>query len=89
LVDDGWNNIAIAELLRTDGITSVVQDLNYSYENSDFQIARDSERAVSDKEQTILRTFAKFGGDKSERWLDAVTMCRKTRGVSYSEYCYS
>jgi len=80
LVDDGWNNIAIAELLRTDGITSVVQDLNYSYENSDFQIARDSERAVSDKEQTILRTFAKFGGDKSERWLDAVTMCRKLEG---------
>lgn len=80
LVDDGWNNIAIAELLRTDGIAAVVQDLNYSYEDSDFQTAKDTERAVSDKEQTILRTFAKFGGDKSEKWLDVLTMCRKIQG---------
>lgn len=74
LVDDGWNNIAVADLLRHDGFTAVVQDLRYGLEDSDFELARQSGRITSDRERQILEDLSAYGCNVSgASWLQALS----------------
>lgn len=72
-VDDGWYNIAIADLLRINGYTVVSQQLQYDSASSDSQLARVSGRVRSDEEVSKLDELAAYGGDKDPSWLYALS----------------
>ncbi len=72
LVDDGWYNIAIADLLRHTGFEVVSQNLAFGAHDSGIAAARRIGRIRSSHEQEILESRAAYGGQKSEQWLGAV-----------------
>lgn len=81
LVDDGWNNIAVSELLRHDGFAAVVQDLHYGLEDSDFELSTRSGRIASDYERQMLMDLSAYGSiAPSAAWLQALSTSRSRGG---------
>jgi hypothetical protein len=72
LVDDGWYNIAIADLLRSNGFAVVSQNLAFDAQASDLAAARRIGRIRSDHEQEILERRTAYGGKDRERWLGTI-----------------
>lgn len=71
-VDDGWYNIAIADLLRESGFEVISQGLAYSSEVTDLVAAAHAGRARSDRELADLEKLARHGGPDKAHWLDAL-----------------
>lgn len=72
-VDDGWYNVAIADLLRMNGFHVVSQNLTYDTGNSNFQQAVNSGRARGEWERDTLSSRMRFGGSRGKNWLEALS----------------
>lgn len=79
-VDDGWYNIAIADLLRLNGFQVVSQNmtLNPSHANSDLALQAGRVRGVHEK--SVLESLTTFGGPKKRDWLGALRVTREDNG---------
>lgn len=71
-VDDGWYNIAVADLLRANGFEIVSQNLHYNAQASNITAAQNAGRIRSTREQINLEHLATYGGKDRLRWLGAI-----------------
>lgn len=72
-VDDGWYNVAIADLLRINGYQVVSQQLQYGTETANAQLARKAGRVRTEDEMTKLDDLTAHGGETNINWLKALS----------------
>ena len=78
----GWNLIALADVLRLEGCSVVVQNMRYGSEATSIVQATQTGRVRSAAEQCYLTEHALYGGDSTDEWLDAVHVTLRDGGVS-------
>lgn len=79
--DDGWYNTAIADLLRLNHFTVVVQNLEYGVDETDLNIAEQTGRVRDKPEADVLAELSHYGGSDRRSWLDAIQ-----QSISYGAY---
>lgn len=80
----GWNNVAIADLLRLQGFSVISQNLNYDPAEGDFNATLAAGRAKSDTEKASLNLYWPYGGADRRRWLDPLDSTLKRGGYVIS-----
>lgn len=71
-VNDGWYNVAVADLLRVNQYEVVLQRLQYDSDTTDLQAAKKVGRARSTDEIHRLDHLKMYGGDQTLQWMRAI-----------------
>lgn len=79
-VNDGWFNIAIADLLRSGGYAAVSQSLEYDKSHTDLAGAAHAGRIRSQDEGDRLARLSENGGGDRAKWLEALHETTHTGG---------